>query len=340
MKIAILKSFPSAMGREMHLDYVSAAIDLEIEYEIIDLLGDNWEEIISRSCADVFVHRPPDKFQTAKNIHDERIYFIEHIFRKNVSPSYIETLSYENKRVMDALLKSYNLPKVRSIVATNTNMSQQFREKNVPFVCKSNIGSAGSGVSVFRKNNLWQSVLDWLVFGASKFPAIGWTRFGKFRGLIIPAWWYQQRNYRILQQYSSLKWEWRVVVIGDTLSAHQKLLAKGKASGSNLVGWVEPPNEVVTLALDFIKKSGFFAAAIDIFETEDGDLLINEIQSVYMSRVHYQMKFDGKSGIYRLGESGIIRFEEGSHHEFSGFKLRLAELRDRFDENGIACDDS
>ena len=133
-----------------------------------------------------------------------------------------------------------------------------------------------------------------------------------------------QKNYMILQSFHKIKWEWRILKIGNSYFGHQKLLKGDKASGSGLVGWVKPPEELLYMAKDICDKGGFDVMDVDIFETIEGEFLVNEIQAIFGSYLPYQMKIDGKPGRYVYSEKDGFIFEEGEFNRF-GSKLLFVE---------------
>ena len=127
----------------------------------------------------------------------------------------------------------------------------------------------------------------------------------------------------IVQDFHKIKWEWRVLKIGNSYFGHQKLLKGNKASGSGLVGWVMPPIQVLNLAKSVCDKGGFAAMAVDIFETVDGRLLINEIQAQFGSYLDYQMMVDDKPGrLVYSDEKGFV-WEEGVFNRLNSCLLRV-----------------
>jgi len=104
-----------------------------------------------------------------------------------------------------------------------------------------------------------------------------------------------------------------MIRIGDSYIGHQKLIGdNGFASGSELVGWEKPSDELLNLLRDTTEKMGMRCMTLDIFETLDGSFYINEMQAIIGAYRPYQMKIDGKPGRF-IYKDGAFKFEEGIH---------------------------
>ena len=88
---------------------------------------------------------------------------------------------------------------------------------------------------------------------------------------------------------------------------------------------MEPPQELLCLAKDICDKGGFDVMDVDVFETLEGEYLVNEIQAIFGSYLPYQMKINGKPGRFvYLNEKGFV-FEEG---EFNRLNSKLLFVED------------
>jgi hypothetical protein len=84
MKLGIFKEF---LGEEKN--YVLACEELGIEYEIIDIISDDWIEKVKKSDCDGFLVRPSGAKEDWKNLYDERLYFINKVMKKLCSNNII-----------------------------------------------------------------------------------------------------------------------------------------------------------------------------------------------------------------------------------------------------------
>lgn len=324
IKLGILKDYS-----EDHLKYVGACEELNVAYEIIDFLAPDWIDLTRQSGCDGFLCHPPDNIQEQKSIYDERLYFLNKVMEKPVFPSWESLYIYENKRNMSYWLKINDFPHPETNILTRKKDAFAFFENaDYPIVLKTNIGAGGSGVEII-KSKLKAKRIARRVFGRIH-PALssGRVRYStKFYGLPLPLFGRGQKHYMIAQKFYNIKWEWRIIKIGETYSGHQKLLKGQFASGSGKVGWVKPPLDLLSLVKEICDRGNFDSMAVDIFETLDGQYLVNEMQAMFGSYLPYQMKIDGKHGRF-VNTNDNFHFEEGEFHQHGSNLLRVQRFID------------
>jgi glutathione synthase/RimK-type ligase-like ATP-grasp enzyme len=323
MKLGILKSWEN-----IHLSYIDACEELKINYEVIDILSPNWIGLIKKSNCDGFLCRPPCDLQERKTIYDEKLYFMTKFMNKKIYPSYDELFIYENKRNMSYFLEIENLPHPKTFVFSRKEDALYFIEKcTFPQVFKTNIGAGASGVIIVKSKREAKSIIN-KVFGRfHKYFAFGKIHKINYKNFNFPNIGGAQKHYLIAQEFHNINYEWRIIKIGNSYSGHQKLLDGKFASGSGLVGWYEPPKELLELVKNIADKYGFYSVSIDIFETENNKFLINEIQSLFGSYLKYQMKIDNIPGIFKY-EKGNFVFYKGEFHQNSSNNLRIKHFVD------------
>lgn len=319
IKLGILKDYSEDSVR-----YVGACKELGLDYELIDFLSPNWIQLIQQSACDGFLCHPPDNIQEQKSIYDERLYFLNKIIGKPVFPSYESLYIYENKRNMAYWLEINKIPHPETwIFARKKDTIDFFKKADFPLVLKTNIGAGGSGVDIIKSRsraihlakNIFGRFHPALTFGRLRFSK-------KFYSIPLPLFGRIQKHYMIVQKFYKIKWEWRIIKIGDTYSGHQKLLKGQFASGSGRVGWVEPPKTLLLLVKDICDKGSFDSMAVDVFETEDGQFLVNELQALFGSFDPYQMKVDEIPGRF-LFSNGNFNFDAGEFHQHGSNLLRV-----------------
>lgn len=306
MKIGII-CYP---GFELD-DMVQAVLDSDNDYKVIDLTQDNWLEFCDNDI-DGYLVRPPCTYQEHKNIFDERIYFLNQVMKKPIYPSFNEIYIYENKRNMSLFLKYYNMPHPKTrIYMKKDDALKDIENIKFPVIMKSNIGAGGSAVTLVRNKSQYKNIND-KIFGKIKSElSIGLIPKTKYKNIPVPRFGRAQKHYSIVQDYLDIKWEWRMIRIGDSYMGHQKLIgANGLASGSELVGWEEPSKELLNILKDTTDKMNMRCMVLDIFETNDGQFYINEMQSVIGAYLPYQMKVNDKPGRFIEKNNDFI-FEEG-----------------------------
>lgn len=328
MKLGILKEF---LGKEKN--YVLACEDLGIEYEIIDIISNDWIDKIKNSGCDGFLVRPSAAKEVWKKLYDERLYFINKVMKKPIYPSYDEIFIYENKKNMAYWLKTNEIAHPKTWIFYRKNEALDFLKNYdmFPLVFKTNIGSSAIGVKFFNKNQAKRVVQK--IFTKWKFFNRGYTKWkmSKFH-IPYPLMDDKQHNFVIFQQTLNIKHEWRIIKIGNSYFGHQKLINGKYHSGSGLVGWVNPPIELLDFAKMICDKGSFNSMDIDIFETVEGSYVVNELQSLFGSVLPYQMMFDGKKGRY-LNIDGKWEFEEGVFNQNGSCNLRINDFIDQLSKD-------
>lgn len=318
MKLGILKSWG-----EDYLTYIKACEYLNIQYEIIDILSQDWIDIIKQSNCDGFLCRPPCDLQERKSIYDEKLYVLTHFMSKKIYPSYDELYIYENKRNMSYFLEVNNYPHPKTRVFSRKNDAKTFlNEATYPLVFKTNIGASASGVTIIKTKKDALNLTNKIFGKFHKAVTLGKVYWGKFKGIPLPKLGATQKHYIIVQDFHKIKWEWRIIKIGNNYAGYQKLLDGEFASGSGMAGWIKPPMQLLELVKNITEKHNFYSVSIDVFETKDRQFLINEIQSIFGSYLSYQMKIDEIKGIYKYENNEFV-FYEGEYHQDSSNRLRI-----------------
>ena len=323
----------------------------QFSFEVIDLTAYNWLQLIKGRSFDFLLAKPPGLTAPFKQLYDERIAIIDRVLNIPVYPSPEEIYIYENKRYFYSWLAANALPHPKTFVFYNTDEASNFiKNTGLPLVAKANIGASGSGVRILKSVQEAESYIS-LAFtkGAPvrwgpNLSKGGWIKRG-FHYLKHPADIKKktrsysavrsdkQKGFVLFQEYIPHDYEWRIVVIGDSYFAHKKMKIKDKASGSLLKSYDNPPLKLFDFAKKIMERFGFLSQAIDVFESPEGDLVINEMQCMFGQSDPYQMLVDGKPGRYRfIGEKW--RFEAGDFNTNKNYDLRLAHVLDLLKHEG------
>lgn len=321
MKLGILTGYHEWQS------YIEACKQLGVDYEIVDILSADWMSNLKSAVnrIDGFCARPTCGFQELKTIYDERLHFIAEYFKKPICPNYNSLYIYESKRNMAAFLEFFDVPHSKTMVFIDKNEAIEYLKRaKYPLVQKANIGAGGSAVTILRNSSQAVSMAN-KVFGyRNGLICRGVAPCAKKFGIPIRLSGAEQKHYMIVQEFHKIKWEWRILKIGNSYFGHQKLLKGDKASGSGLVGWVEPPLNVLMMAKDICDKGGFDVMDVDIFETVDGQFLVNELQTIFGSYLPYQMKINDRSGRFVYSDESGFVFEEGEFNQLHS-KLLIVE---------------
>jgi glutathione synthase/RimK-type ligase-like ATP-grasp enzyme len=192
------------------------------------------------------------------------------------------------------------------------------KDADLPLVVKHDMGSRSVGVKI--------------LYGRTELLRYVNHRFGK--GLVCGGADSRDSEWGnvLFQEFLPEVAEWRMIRIGESYFGHQKLKDGAFHSGSGKVGWYDPPRALLDFIRELTENAGYTAMNVDIFETLDGHLVVNEIQSHFAAYVESQMYIDGKPGRYLYDYSnGEWRFEKGVFCRNSCCDLRVRVLLDQLD---------
>jgi len=334
--------------KDDHLGWIIACENSKynIKYKVIDITKNDWLENVLSEDFDCILTRATGTISYFKQLYDERLYVINNILKKKIYPTYEEILIYENKRMLSYWLDANNIPHAKTWIFYHKEEAMQFAKYCAfPVVAKTAIGASGSGVKIFDNKLKLISYINKAF--SDKGITRKWTpnlRKGKIKERIlkrikdIPGFlrYLEDRHksatidpqkwFVIFQEYIDAIAEWRTVRIGDSFFAHKKQ-RKGKTfSGGGGIDWDGPSDKL----LDFMKmvtdKRKFLSQAIDIFEDNNGNFYVNELQCFFgFIHPHHQMIINGKPGRY-IYIRGKWIFEEGTFNTNNSYNLRLEHI--------------
>jgi len=329
MKIGV---FTTPMGPKVVQQAVKSCEELGVDCRVVDIFSANWiENVKAAADCDGFFCPSNCISQELKTIQDERYYFVSQVMQRPIYPDYTGLYIHESKRNMAAWLEINGYPHAKTRVFTNRKAALDYLNNcQYPIVTKANVGAGASKV-VIVKNKVKAKRMAKKCLADSRlgFMCQGWAYKKKTYH------WYtpplldlrnRQKDYFIVQDYvDKVMHEWRILKIGNSYFGHQKLLKGQFASGSDLVGWVAPPRELLNMVQGLCEKGGFRCMDVDIFETEDGKYSINELQAFFGSYLDYQMSIEGHHGRY-VYKNGDFIFEEGDFNVLGSTKLKIEDF--------------
>jgi glutathione synthase/RimK-type ligase-like ATP-grasp enzyme len=169
----------------------------------------------------------------------------------------------------------------------------------LPIVFKTNIGASSSGVRILRKRS----------------EAVNLVKKAFKKGIVIRRGSPLDRQWGsvILQEYLPDVIEWRMVRIGNSFFGHKKEKIGDFHSGSRKVSWDAPSRSLLDLLRKVTEIGGFASMNVDIFQTQDNRLLVNELQTVFGASISVdQLRINGKPGRYLYNrQNNDWVFEEG-----------------------------
>lgn len=284
---------------QYHCNYVAACIEMGVPFRVIDIAGPDWMKGIRESRCDVFLVWPDGPLSTWNTMVKDRVEIMERDLGLAVFPSFNDIWMYEDKRRTAYWLQAHELPHPKTWVFYELSECLDFIAScNYPIVFKANFGAAASGVKIFKDRRKLEKFVR-RVF-RSGFVPNGFDKRDPQRGSVL------------LQEYIPDIKEWRLVRIGDSFFGHVKGRVGNFHSGSGRVEW-DVPDERHLDFLDNITRVGrFYSMGVDVFETPEGHLLINELQALFgaSSSVH-QLKINGEPGRFIKASDEKWFFESG-----------------------------
>ena len=304
---------------QYHRHFVAACLEEGVPFRVLDLASSNWLEVVEDSRCDVLLVWPDAFLSVWNRMIKDRVELLERELGFAVIPSSREMWMYEDKVRAADWLQVHHIPHPRTWVFHRREEALEFaRSCELPIVVKTSFGAAATGV--------------WVVRSHRKVKALIRNAFS--RGLLAggsdPA--DRQWGRLLFQEYLPDVVEWRMVRIGDSYFGHPKGKVGEFHSGSGKVGWDAPPVGHLDMLHEICGLGGFRSMDVDLFETRDGRLLVNELQAVFGASVAIdQSRVDGVAGRYvRLGPSQW-QFEAG---DFARNACANARVRDAL-ERGL-----
>lgn len=339
LRLAILKNEIA----DDHLRWVEVCRERtdQVEWTVIDLTRADWLEQTLRYQPDGLLAKPSGFTMPFKTLYDERLTILHTICKLPVYPSLEEIQIYENKKYLSYWLAANQIPHPTTRVFYDEAEALDFaKTAQLPLVGKLNIGASGRGVTILKTAAAVEDYIKNIFSGKGASQQVGpkWKKKGfvgrVVRKLLHPAELktklnlYRharanvQKDFVLLQEFIPHSYEWRCVRIGDSYFAHKKMVVGEKASGSLVKGYDTPS----TALLDFVKavtdRRGFWSQSVDLFETTDGQFLVNEMQCIFGQSDPYQMAIDGQPGRYVYQNDEWV-FEAGDFNRYESYLLRL-----------------
>lgn len=340
-RIGILKS----ENANDHLPWVDACEKHRnsIDYSVIDLLCGNWINDILQFDADCYLTRPSGTLASYKTFYDERLSLIVNQMGKKIYPNLTSNLIYENKRSLANWLQVMEVSHPKTIVSMGyEDAIKCSKSLGYPIVAKTSIGAGGSGVRFLYNNAELESYCRSVFWGTGATRTWGPNlrkgsilerSIARLSHPVSTLKYFQekkrhstsepQKNHVILQEYIESDYEWRITRVGNSFFGHKKLKGNSKMfSGTSLVSWDYPNNEILDFAKKITDLGGFTSMAVDLFVGKEGKMYVNELQCFWGSKNPHQMIVDGKPGrfIYKHGE---WQFEAGTFNTNNSYNLRL-----------------
>lgn len=290
--LGILKEFWHS-----HRHYVNACKELKVNYKVLDISGPDWQEVMQQSGCDVYLVVPSVTFSSWKQMYDERVRTISEDMGKTIFPSYTALWMWESKRRMHYWLKANDVSHPKTWIFYDRAQALEFAATTtLPVVFKSDMGSGASGVIIFEQRSQLKRHIG-------RCFCKGYTN--ERRGPND-----REVGSVLFQEYHANVREWRVVRIGESYFAFEKLKAGSFHSGSHLRSYGMPPTALLDFARQVFDKGRFNSLSLDIFITGDGRFLVNELHTYFGIIENHEMC--GVPGrVVHDPVSGVWSFEPG-----------------------------
>ena len=250
-----------------HRYHLQACVELRVPCVTIDIIAPDWWQTVQRERCDAYVCWPDATLTSTAKIVKDRIDLLEQATGRPVVPGKRERWLYEDKQRLAEWLLVEEVDHPRTSVFVTQEAATSFaRSVELPVVVKTSFGAAAAGVTIVRKRRQLEELVK-AAFGRG-IVAQGHDNRDRQRGVII------------VQAYVDIVNEWRVLRTSRRYMVRLKERVGDFHSGSGGVTWAEPLAGLLEFCRHVSERHGLEYAAMDVFETRDGRLLVNEIQAV------------------------------------------------------------
>lgn len=346
MEKEILLAVPS--NREsLDRHIINACRYLNVRYAEFDIYADDWMEAIAKINPDGCIYIPEFRYESWRSLFTERIHFIGNELKIPIYPQVHELDLYESKRKMSYWLKYNKVPHPRTWIFGSLQESENFIiNAKYPIIFKTDFGNASAGVRRIETISEAKSICQRSFGNGYRIPVYTENRvdlINRAKAIVRP--FYRNiRNIRniprdleldvvLFQEMIDIAHEWRVIKVGDYYFGHEKVANEnGFHSGSGNSKWTIPPDRIFDFARCICAKGRFNTMSLDIFESRNGDLLVNELQTVFGVIAKNQMyrEEDGQLiGLRRYFDEDEKRWreEEGEFGQDYCYRLRIDHFK-------------
>jgi hypothetical protein len=294
-----------------HRYFQSACLDMRISYKVIDIRRNDWHESIKASKIAGIVAWPSLTTAVLKEMLDERSRLIRDSLGIKMMPSPEEVFLLDNKRrVRDWILVNGFKPPETWCFYTKDEALAFVNNTALPIVFKSTKEGVSRGVVICRERKLAQKLVK-KCFSEGFVPRNTDKRN-------------RQWDFVLFQEYLPEVEERRMIRIGDSYLAIDKVKKGDFHSGSGKMKWAVPGREFLDLTRQITDTGGFRSMNVDFFLAQDGRTLINELHSLF-----HGPAIDDEAGMGRYiynTEQNNWDFEAGGYYRNYCCNLRIIDL--------------
>ena len=300
-----------------HRYYMSACKDLNISYKVIDIRGADWVNTVKNSGCSAFLVWPALTTAVLKEMIDERTQWIQEMGYL-VYPDPMSIYLLDNKRrVKDWLtIHGYETPDTWSFYKKEDALA--FVEKSkIPIVFKSIKEGVSRGVVICRQREEARA----LVHKCFKNGFVPKRTDHRNR----------QWDFCLFQEYLPNVQERRMIRIGDSYLAIDKIMVGDFHSGSGTMLWAKPERYFLDKTKEITDKGNFTSMNVDFFISEDGRILVNELHALFHGP---EIEDAPEKGRYLFNEAtNEWEFEAGNFYRNYCCNLRVKDVLNKLEFN-------
>lgn len=295
-----------------HEPYIVACREMRIAYKTIDIFDSDWFDHVKNSGCDAFLAWPGECIQEWKRLNDDRLSYLTKEMGEILYPDYDALWLYGSKERQRDWLEINHFPHPKTWVFYKKEEGFSFlTTAKFPVVAKVDIGACAHGVSIIRSKKEGTRLME-RVFKSGA------------QGSYSDKQTYQWRHI-LLQEHVGDVREWRIIRIGESFFGYEKVKHGDFHSGTGLAVWADPPKDALELLYQITERGKFRSMSMDVFQKSNGELLVNELQSVFGAYDTAQMYVNGVPGRYTR-VNGEYVFEEGRFCRNTCCNLRVEDL--------------
>src|SRR5699024_2397590 len=326
---------------------IKALKEEQVDYTFINLIDDNWLDYF-KGQFDGYLIYPPSFPYEWKNLFFKRLYYINDLIKDRMTPNLQAISIYESKIAMHDFYKANNIPHIKANTFYNLQDALEYSHGcKLPVVVKEDEGSSSVGVNIFKdRKKLIKMIKKSFYFNNQITKKLNFKNIKSklspykknFNIALNTKWNYFPSNTKRvgfihIQSYEKIKYEWRIIRIGESYFGHKKLEdEEGFHSGSLRKGWGEIPIQILNLVKEVSDKINFDNTSFDLFETSNGELYFNEIQVMFGVSTEEQLIVNNVPGRYIFRNDNWI-FDPGNYSRNGCNNMRIKHLKKILENN-------
>ncbi len=294
-----------------HRYFIAACIDLGISYKVVDLLRDDWIDVISKSGIKGLMIWPHINSQVLKEILDERILLLERDMKFPVYPDSTSIGLLDNKRRVRDWLLANNFEPPKTWCFSEKEQAMDFVSNfDFPLVFKTTKGSVSRGVEIVKSKSRAEKLIS-KCFGKGIHPYRMDSRN-------------KQWDFILFQEYLHNCYEKRMIRVGDSFFSIAKVRGDDPFhSGSGFMEWGEKEDSLLNQTKQITDKGNFRCMNVDFLVDESGKTYVNELHALFHGPRIPESQLKGR---YLFSQSGDWDFEPGNFYRNYTTNLRVLDF--------------